>query len=156
MFSFVLLDESVTPSCIIAARDPIGITMLYQGWSSSQPGVKRLAIADVEGKRDIEDRQDQQDANREARKRHVVERAIQVVSEIVAELEREENAGGEHGCRDAKDDHVVHERDRDRGRTDTSGFGFLITRQVCTTAASPPGGRSPAVVVPPAATAVSL
>lgn len=38
MFSFVLLDESVTPPRIIAARDPIGITTLYQGWSSSHPG----------------------------------------------------------------------------------------------------------------------
>lgn len=37
MFSFVLLDESVAPSRIIAARDPIGITTLYQGWSSSDP-----------------------------------------------------------------------------------------------------------------------
>jgi len=39
MFSFVLLDESVTPSRIIAARDPIGITTLYQGWDSKRPGV---------------------------------------------------------------------------------------------------------------------
>ncbi|KAG8698738.1 asparagine synthetase, partial [Ceratobasidium sp. 395] len=38
MFSFVLLDESVTPSRIIAARDPIGITTLYQGRSSKNPG----------------------------------------------------------------------------------------------------------------------
>lgn len=38
MFSFVLLDESVTPSRIVAARDPIGITTLYQGWSSKRPG----------------------------------------------------------------------------------------------------------------------
>ncbi|KAI0306512.1 glutamine-hydrolyzing asparagine synthase [Multifurca ochricompacta] len=38
MFSFVLLDESVEPSRIIAARDPIGITTLYQGWSSRRPG----------------------------------------------------------------------------------------------------------------------
>jgi asparagine synthase (glutamine-hydrolysing) len=38
MFSFILLDESVTPSRIIAARDPIGITTLYQGWSSKYPG----------------------------------------------------------------------------------------------------------------------
>ena len=38
MFSFVLLDESVTPSRVIAARDPIGITTLYQGWNSSIPG----------------------------------------------------------------------------------------------------------------------
>ena len=38
MFSFILLDESVTPSRVIAARDPIGITTLYQGWSSKQPG----------------------------------------------------------------------------------------------------------------------
>ncbi|KAH9001209.1 asparagine synthase [Lactarius akahatsu] len=38
MFSFVLLDESVEPSRIIAARDPIGITTLYQGRSSRRPG----------------------------------------------------------------------------------------------------------------------
>ena len=38
MFSFVLLDESVSPPRIIAARDPIGITTLYQGWSSRRPG----------------------------------------------------------------------------------------------------------------------
>lgn len=38
MFSFVLLDESVTPTRIIASRDPIGITTLYQGWSSKHPG----------------------------------------------------------------------------------------------------------------------
>ncbi|KAH9079471.1 asparagine synthase [Lactarius deliciosus] len=38
MFSFVLLDESVEPSRIIAARDPIGITTLYQGRSSRCPG----------------------------------------------------------------------------------------------------------------------
>lgn len=37
MFSFVLLDESVTPTRIIAARDAIGITTLYQGWSSQHP-----------------------------------------------------------------------------------------------------------------------
>jgi asparagine synthase (glutamine-hydrolysing) len=38
MFSFILLDESASPSRIIAARDPIGITTLYQGWSSKYPG----------------------------------------------------------------------------------------------------------------------
>ncbi|EIM90155.1 asparagine synthase [Stereum hirsutum FP-91666 SS1] len=38
MFSFALLDESVEPPRIIAARDPIGITTLYQGWSSKRPG----------------------------------------------------------------------------------------------------------------------
>ncbi|KAG6890464.1 asparagine synthetase [Termitomyces sp. T32_za158] len=38
MFSFVLLDESVSPARVIAARDPIGITTLYQGWSSKRPG----------------------------------------------------------------------------------------------------------------------
>ena len=43
MFSFVLLDESVTPPRIIAARDPIGITTLYQGWSSKKPGVTFFA-----------------------------------------------------------------------------------------------------------------
>jgi asparagine synthase (glutamine-hydrolysing) len=37
MFSFVLLDESVQPARVIAARDPIGITTLYQGWSSKHP-----------------------------------------------------------------------------------------------------------------------
>ncbi|KAF8343955.1 glutamine-hydrolyzing asparagine synthase [Cantharellus anzutake] len=37
IFSFVLLDESVTPSRVVAARDPIGVTTLYQGWSSSDP-----------------------------------------------------------------------------------------------------------------------
>lgn len=43
MFSFVLLDESVSPSRIIAARDPIGITTLYQGWSSTRPGATFFA-----------------------------------------------------------------------------------------------------------------
>ena len=43
MFSFVLLDESVTPSRVIAARDPIGITTLYQGRSSSRPGAVYFA-----------------------------------------------------------------------------------------------------------------
>ncbi|KAJ7709965.1 glutamine-hydrolyzing asparagine synthase [Mycena rosella] len=38
MFSFVLLDESVSPSRIIAVRDPVGITTLYQGWNSKRPG----------------------------------------------------------------------------------------------------------------------
>jgi len=43
MFSFILLDESVTPSRAIAARDPIGITTLYQGRSSKRPGVVYFA-----------------------------------------------------------------------------------------------------------------
>lgn len=43
MFSFILLDESVTPSRVIAARDPIGITTLYQGRSSKRPGVVYFA-----------------------------------------------------------------------------------------------------------------
>ena len=43
MFSFVLLDESVTPSRVIAARDPIGITTLYQGWNSQRPGATFFA-----------------------------------------------------------------------------------------------------------------
>ena len=38
MFSFLLCDTSVTPHRVIAARDPIGITTLYQGWSYKQPG----------------------------------------------------------------------------------------------------------------------
>ncbi|KAK9759933.1 asparagine synthetase, partial [Basidiobolus ranarum] len=36
MFSFVLLD--VKKNRFIAARDPIGITTLYQGWNSASPG----------------------------------------------------------------------------------------------------------------------
>lgn len=43
MFSFVLLDESVTPTRIIASRDPIGITTLYQGRASSKPGAVMFA-----------------------------------------------------------------------------------------------------------------
>ncbi|WWC60434.1 asparagine synthase (glutamine-hydrolyzing) [Kwoniella dejecticola CBS 10117] len=35
MFSFVLLDKSVEPPRLIAARDPIGITTLYMGFHSS-------------------------------------------------------------------------------------------------------------------------
>lgn len=38
MFSFVLVDNSVSPAVCIAARDPIGITTLYQGWSYKYPG----------------------------------------------------------------------------------------------------------------------
>lgn len=37
MFSFLLLDKSVSPSRLIAARDPVGITTLYQGWNKAQP-----------------------------------------------------------------------------------------------------------------------
>lgn len=43
MFSFVLLDESVTPTRIIASRDPIGITTLYQGRVSSKPATVMFA-----------------------------------------------------------------------------------------------------------------
>lgn len=43
MFSFILLDESVTPTRIIASRDPIGITTLYQARISSKPGVVMFA-----------------------------------------------------------------------------------------------------------------
>ena len=43
MFSFVLLDETVQPPRIVAARDPVGITTLYQGWSSKAPGVVYFA-----------------------------------------------------------------------------------------------------------------
>lgn len=43
MFSFVLLDESVTPTRVIASRDPIGITTLYQGRVTSKPGVVMFA-----------------------------------------------------------------------------------------------------------------
>ncbi|WVQ93652.1 asparagine synthase (glutamine-hydrolyzing) [Kwoniella sp. CBS 9459] len=37
MFSFVLIDKSVEPARLIAARDPIGITTLYMGHHSSAP-----------------------------------------------------------------------------------------------------------------------
>lgn len=43
MFSFILLDTSVTPSRMIAARDPVGITTLYQGWSSKRAGTTYFA-----------------------------------------------------------------------------------------------------------------
>lgn len=43
MFSFVLLDESVSPTRVIAARDPIGVTTLYQGSSSKRPGAVYFA-----------------------------------------------------------------------------------------------------------------
>ncbi|BGO97484.1 asparagine synthetase [Rhodotorula toruloides] len=43
MFSFVLVDTSVSPSRLIAARDPIGITTLYQGWNSQRPGTVYFA-----------------------------------------------------------------------------------------------------------------
>lgn len=43
MFSFVLLDQSVTPSRLIAARDPIGITTLYMGTNSQQDGTVYFA-----------------------------------------------------------------------------------------------------------------
>jgi asparagine synthase (glutamine-hydrolysing) len=41
MFSFVLYDKKLDRT--IAARDPIGITTLYQGWSSEQPGAVYFA-----------------------------------------------------------------------------------------------------------------
>ncbi|WOO81652.1 putative asparagine synthetase [glutamine-hydrolyzing] [Vanrija pseudolonga] len=36
-FSFVLVDQSTTPSRLIAARDPIGVTTLYWGWNTAAP-----------------------------------------------------------------------------------------------------------------------
>ncbi|KAK4199357.1 hypothetical protein QBC40DRAFT_282079 [Triangularia verruculosa] len=41
MFSFVLYDKKQDRT--IAARDPIGITTLYQGWSSKEPGTVYFA-----------------------------------------------------------------------------------------------------------------
>ncbi|KAI1093127.1 asparagine synthase [Rostrohypoxylon terebratum] len=41
MFSFVLYDKKLDRT--IAARDPIGITTLYQGWSSKEPGATYFA-----------------------------------------------------------------------------------------------------------------
>ncbi|KOS12545.1 asparagine synthase [Malassezia pachydermatis] len=38
MFAFVLLDTTVTPHRVVAARDPIGITTLYYGRSFEFPG----------------------------------------------------------------------------------------------------------------------
>jgi asparagine synthase (glutamine-hydrolysing) len=43
MFSFILLDESVEPTRVLVARDPIGITTLYQGWKLSNPEVRYFA-----------------------------------------------------------------------------------------------------------------
>jgi asparagine synthase (glutamine-hydrolysing) len=43
MFSFILLDDSVTPSRMVVARDPIGITTLYTGWNSSNPSTRWFA-----------------------------------------------------------------------------------------------------------------
>lgn len=40
-FSFVLYDKK--QDRLIAARDPIGITTLYQGWSSKEPGTVYFA-----------------------------------------------------------------------------------------------------------------
>lgn len=39
MFSFILVDNSVMPSRMIAARDPIGITTLYMGTNPSNKNV---------------------------------------------------------------------------------------------------------------------
>jgi len=43
MFSFILVDTSFTPSRVIVARDPIGITTLYQGHNSSAPKIQYFA-----------------------------------------------------------------------------------------------------------------
>jgi hypothetical protein len=43
MFSFILLDDSVSPSRMVVARDPIGITTLYTGWNSSKPSTRWFA-----------------------------------------------------------------------------------------------------------------
>ncbi|PKI82554.1 asparagine synthase (glutamine-hydrolyzing) [Malassezia vespertilionis] len=43
MFSFVLLDRSVTPHRVIAARDPIGVTTFYYGRSYEFPGAVYFA-----------------------------------------------------------------------------------------------------------------
>ncbi|KAL7410725.1 asparagine synthase-domain-containing protein [Mrakia frigida] len=43
MFSFILVDTSYTPSRVIVARDPIGITTLYQGHHSSSPETQYFA-----------------------------------------------------------------------------------------------------------------
>lgn len=43
MFSFVLLDTSVTPHRVVTARDPIGITTLYYGRSFTYPGALYFA-----------------------------------------------------------------------------------------------------------------
>ena len=43
MFSFILLDDSVSPSRLVVARDPIGITTLYTGYNSSKPQTKWFA-----------------------------------------------------------------------------------------------------------------
>jgi asparagine synthase (glutamine-hydrolysing) len=43
MFSFILLDDSVSPSRMVVARDPIGITTLYTGHNSANPSTRWFA-----------------------------------------------------------------------------------------------------------------
>jgi len=43
MFSFILLDDTHTPPRLFVARDPIGITTLYYGTSSSHPDALYIA-----------------------------------------------------------------------------------------------------------------
>lgn len=43
MFSWTLFDTNYPETRVIAARDPIGITTLYQGWNSSKPGAVYFA-----------------------------------------------------------------------------------------------------------------
>ena len=43
MFSWTLFDTNYPDTRVIAARDPIGITTLYQGWNSSKPGAVYFA-----------------------------------------------------------------------------------------------------------------
>ncbi|TIB37463.1 hypothetical protein E3P84_00257 [Wallemia ichthyophaga] len=43
MFSWTLFDTNYPQTRVIAARDPIGITTLYQGWNSSKPGAVYFA-----------------------------------------------------------------------------------------------------------------
>ncbi|KAI3617088.1 hypothetical protein CBS9595_002997 [Malassezia furfur] len=43
MFSFVLLDTSVSPHRVITARDPVGITTLYYGYSYTYPSAVYFA-----------------------------------------------------------------------------------------------------------------
>lgn len=69
----------------------IGCYWVFKGREGTR--VQKLDVSEIEGSIDKEEKQDKKDANREARKKHVVDRAIQLVYEVVAELERPENGG---------------------------------------------------------------
>jgi hypothetical protein len=69
----------------------IGCHWVFKGKAATR--VERVDVAHVSGVPDVDENQDESDANREARKQHVVDRAIELVYEVVAEIERGETGG---------------------------------------------------------------